>query len=129
MENCVFCQIVSKKLPCYKIYEDNHFLAFLDIYPRVLGHTLVIPKKHYRWVYEVENFTDYWQVVLKITQAMKKAFSPFFITYVTHGLEVSHAHIHIMPRDKNETEFVPSPKNLSQQMMEEIRDKLASLLK
>jgi histidine triad (HIT) family protein len=61
---------------------------------------LVIPKKHYRFVYEVPNFSEYWQVVLKITKALQKVFSPYFITYVTHGLEVSHAHIHILPRKK-----------------------------
>lgn len=119
MEGCVFCQIIKGKAPAYKIYEDDDFLAFLDINPRVLGHTLVIPKIHYRWVYDVPNFSNYWQVVLKITQAMKKALNPYFISYVTHGLEVPHAHIHILPRKADETEFVPTVKYFSQEKMEE----------
>lgn len=129
MNNCIFCKIVSEKLPCYKVYEDDEFLAFLDIYPRVLGHTLVIPKKHYRWVYEVENFERYWGVVLKITNSMKKKLNPYFITYVTHGLEVPHAHIHIMPRNKEETIFVPEIKNFSKKVMEETAEKLRSYFK
>jgi len=79
MKNCVFCQIVKGKLPCYQVYEDKEFLGFLDIFPRVKGHTLLIPKKHYRWVYDLPNFGEYWEKALKITEAMKKAFRPQFI--------------------------------------------------
>lgn len=129
IDNCIFCQIVEGKLPCYKVYEDDEFLAFLDIYPKVLGHTLVIPKKHYRWVYDVENFEKYWGVVLKITQAMKAKLNPYFITYVTHGLEVPHAHIHILPRDKKETAFVPETKSFSKEVMTQTAEKLRGYFK
>jgi histidine triad (HIT) family protein len=120
MKKCIFCEIVKGNSPAYRVYEDNDFLAFLDINPRVLGHTLVIPKIHYRWVYDVPNFEKYWQVVFKITQAMKKTLKPYFISYVTHGLEVFHAHIHIMPRNINETEFVPPIKYFSKEKMQEV---------
>lgn len=124
MNICVFCKIVNGELPCYKVYEDDEFLAFLDIYPRVFGHTLVIPKKHYRWVYDVTNFEKYWGVVYKITQAMKEKLNPYFITYTTHGLELPHAHIHILPRDEKETSFVPETKNFSKKVMEELAERL-----
>lgn len=124
MDDCVFCQIIEGKLPCYKVYEDNSFLAFLDIYPRVLGHTLVIPKTHYRWVYDVPNFEKYWLVVLKITQAMKEILKPYFISYVTHGLQVPHAHIHIMPRKKQDTVFIPNIKNISSSEMQTVANEL-----
>jgi len=124
MESCIFCQIVSSKAPCFKVYEDKDFLAFLDIYPRVEGHTLVIPKKHYRFVYDVPNFSSYWEVVLKITKAMQKTLNPYFITYLTHGLQVPHAHIHIMPRKKGEEEFVPEIKNLSYETLKKIAEKI-----
>lgn len=123
MINCVFCKIIKGELPSNKIYEDKDFFAFLDIYPRTEGHTLVIPKKHYRWVYDVPNFDEYWLVVLKITEAMKKAFKTDFVTYVTHGLEVPHAHIHIMPRHE-ETEFIPPIKKFSPEKMKEIAEKI-----
>ena len=120
MKNCIFCQIVKGKIPSYKVYEDVNFFAFLDIKPRAYGHTLVIPKKHYRWVYDLEqeDFKKYWGVVLKITKALQKALNPTFITYVTHGLEIEHAHIHVVPR-KNETAFVPEIKSFSKEEMEE----------
>ena len=54
--DCVFCRIVRGELPCYKVYEDNDFLSFLDIRPLSRGNCLVIPKKHVKWVYDVENF-------------------------------------------------------------------------
>ena len=125
MSNCIFCQIVAGKSPAYKIYENKDFLVILDIYPRAKGHSLVIPRTHYRWVYDVPNFTDYWGVVLKLTQAMKKVFKPNFITYVTHGFEIEHAHIHVLPR-VNETEFVPSFKKFTQAEVEKIANELRS---
>lgn len=129
MTDCIFCKIVKKELSCYKVYEDDDFLVFLDIFPRVLGHTLVIPKTHYRWVYDVSNFEKYWGVVYKITQAMKKALKPYFITYVTHGLEVPHAHIHVLPREEKETSFIPDQKTFSKKTMEDTARKLRDYLK
>ena len=128
MKDCIFCQIVAKQLPCYQIYEDELFLGFLDIYPRVLGHTLLIPKKHYRWVYDVPEFGKYWKTVLKITQAMQKSLNPDFVSYITHGLDVKHAHIHIMPRHKSESEFVPEIKKVSQTEFQNLAKKISSQL-
>ena len=111
MDDCIFCKIVAGQIPAYKIYEDDNYLGFLDIFPRVAGHSLLIPKKHFTWVYDVPNFGEYWETVLKVTHALQKTMSPTFVTYVTHGLEVPHAHIHIMPRRK-EKEFVQSVTSL-----------------
>ena len=122
--DCIFCQIVAGKIPSYKIYEDDEFLGFLDIYPRVKGHTILITKKHYRWTYDVPNFGEYWEVALKITTAMQKAMKPEFVTYVTHGLEVSHAHIHILPRAEGETSFVPEQRSFSKEEFEEVATKI-----
>lgn len=129
MSECIFCQIIEKKLPCYQIYEDNLFLGFLDIYPRVVGHTVLIPKKHYRWTYDVPEFDQYWLVVLKITRAMQKSLKPDFVTYVTHGLQVSHAHIHIMPRQqKSGGDYVPEIIKLSSDRFKTIAEKIRSQL-
>jgi len=124
MDNCIFCQIVAGQSPCYKVYEDENYLAFLDIFPRTKGHTILIPKKHYRWVYEVEDFSGFWQTALKITKKMKAVLNPTFITYTTHGLEVPHAHIHIMPRGKKEIEFSPEIKKVTKEEMKEMAKKL-----
>lgn len=125
---CVFCTIVQKKIPSYRVFEDDLFLGFLDIQPRVRGHTLLIPKKHYQWVYDVPQFKNYWHTVLIITKALKKALLPQFVTYITHGLEVSHAHIHILPRH-NETAFMPNPINISAEEMKKIADRIAHSIK
>lgn len=98
MEDCVFCKIVEGKIPSYNVYEDPDFLAFLDINPLFKGHTLVIPKKHFRWVYEVEHFGKYWEVAKKVTNAVIKAIGADHVNYFTLGYMIPHAHIHIVPR-------------------------------
>lgn len=123
MNNCIFCQIVAGSSPAFKIYEDDLFLGFLDIYPGTRGHTLVIPKKHYQWVYDVPEFDKYWLVVLKITKAIQKALKPIFITYLTYGLHVPHAHIHILPRsEKDKNELAPMQGSIDKKEMREIAD-------
>lgn len=106
MQDCIFCKIVKGDMPSHKIYEDDLFYGLLDIFPRTKGHTLLIPKKHHRWVYDVPEFGRYWEAAKKISDSMMSALEPSFITYVTHGLEVPHAHIHIMPR-YTDTSYVP----------------------
>jgi len=104
MNDCIFCKIVKGEIPCHKIYEDDNFLAFLDISPVSLGHTLLIPKNHFRWVYDVPNSSELWQVAQKIAIALKDSkLNPDFISFLTVGNEVPHAHIHIIPRTLNDT--------------------------
>ena len=124
MDNCIFCKIVAGQSPCYKVYEDKNYLAFLDIAPRTNGDTILIPKKHYRWVYDVEDFSGYWQAALKITKKMKEVLKPLFVSYFTYGLDVAHAHIHIMPRSETETKFSQEIKKIPKEEMEEIAKKL-----
>ena len=103
MNDCIFCKIIKGEIPCHKIYEDDNFLAFLDINPAVAGHTLLIPKIHYRWVYDVVEFGDYWQVAQKIALAIKNSdLNPKYVSFLTMGNEVHHAHIHIIPRSQND---------------------------
>ena len=96
-KGCIFCKIVAGELPSHKIYEDKHFLCFLDIIPYAKGHTLIIPKKHYRWVWDVENIGEYFMVCQKIAKALQKVFNNRHITALTLGEQVHHAHIHLLP--------------------------------
>jgi len=98
--NCVFCKIIAGEIPCHKVYEDKNFLAFLSIDPRSPGHTLVIPKKHFRWVWDVPNAGEYFEVARKIALAQKKAFNTDLILSKIYGEEVPHAHIWIYPDEK-----------------------------
>lgn len=96
-QNCVFCKIVKGEIPSHKVYEDKKFLAFLDINPQSPGHAQVIPKEHYRWVWDVPNTGEYFEIVKKIAQAQRKAFDTDFILSKIIGDEVEHAHIWVFP--------------------------------
>jgi histidine triad (HIT) family protein len=98
--NCIFCKIVAKELSAHIVYEDADFLAFLDIRPQSPGHTLVIPKMHYHWVWDVPNAGAYFEVVKKIALAQQKAFKQDFILSKIVGEEVPHAHIWVFPSDQ-----------------------------
>ncbi len=128
MPDCIFCKIIEGGLPSYKIYEDEKFLAFLDIMPENKGHTLVIPKIHYHWVYDVPEFDKYWLVALKITKAIQKALSPFYISYQTFGIQVPHAHIHIKPRYEESEEILQESRRFTKEELSKIAIKLRSSL-
>lgn len=97
MENCVFCRIVKGELPSHKIYEDKDFVAFLDIHPQSPGAAQVIPKKHYRWVWDVPNVKTFFEVARKIAKAEQKAFDTQMVLSKIVGEEVGHAHIWVYP--------------------------------
>ena len=107
MNECIFCKIVRGEITAYKVYEDENFLAFLDIHPQSPGHIQVIPKTHYRWVWDIPNAGKYFEVVKKIALAQRKAFNTDWILSKIVGDEVEHAHIWIYPNnnvkgDKND---------------------------
>ncbi len=95
--DCIFCKIVADSLPSEKVYEDDAFLAFLDIRPQSPGHTLVIPKAHEQWVWDVPAFGPYFEVVRKIALAQRKAFGTDAIRMKVVGEEVPHAHVWVFP--------------------------------
>lgn len=97
MSECIFCEIAQGKKTCYKIYEDDSFLAFLDVLPYCEGHTLVIPKKHYPQVYDVENIGDYFAVCQKIARHYLRVLNISFLVTLTLGRLIPHAHIHLLP--------------------------------
>jgi histidine triad (HIT) family protein len=102
MHDCIFCKIVKGEIPSYKVYEDPDFMAFLDIKPINKGHVLVISKKHYRWTWDVPEFEEYWKVIKKITKALIKGLHAERVQYITLGETVPHAHVHVVPRYKDD---------------------------
>ncbi len=102
MEKDIFCKIAQGGIPAYKVWEDEDFLAFLSIKPKSAGHTLVIPKKHYRWVWDVPNFGEYLEKVREVKQKLQKALQPEFVEMWAFGLDVPHAHIHLIPHYQKE---------------------------
>ena len=128
MKNCIFCKIVSKEIPCDKIYEDKDFLAFLDIKPLNPGHILVIPKKHYRWIWDVANFGDYFEFAKKVERGIEKALKPERVVIWVAGEEVQHAHIHLVPRFKGDGHggfiITSNFKDISKEEMKKIGEKI-----
>jgi len=100
MSTCIFCDIAQKEIPSHVVYEDDDFLAFLDVNPRAAGHVQVIPKKHYRWVWDVPHIGAYFEVVRKIARAQQKAFGLEMIRSQIFGEEVFHAHVWVWPGEK-----------------------------
>ena len=108
MTDCIFCKIVAKEIPAHIVYEDADFLAFLDIHPQTPGHVQVIPKKHYRWVWDVPDagknadgsFGAYFAVAKKIALVLRQAFGVEMVLSRIVGDEVPHAHIWVFPDKK-----------------------------
>jgi histidine triad (HIT) family protein len=115
-------------MPAYKVHEDKNFLAFLDINPLNPGHTLIIPKKHYRWIWDIENIGQYFEFIRKVAKALQKAINTEWIVCDAVGMMVEHAHIHLVPRfrDDGHKEFLNSDavKKLSKEEMESIAKKI-----
>lgn len=103
MENCIFCEIVKGEIPVARIWEDENYLAFLSIAPINPGHTLVIPKKHTDYIFDLDDKTlgDLMIVSKPIAWALKKAFNPKMgkIGIMVAGGEVPHVHVHLIPMD------------------------------
>lgn len=104
MENCIFCRIIKGEIPCDKVWEDDRYLGFLDINPIKVGHTLIIPKEHVPYFFDMED--DYLEDIIKasktVSHILKKAFRPKSgkVGMLVYGLEIDHAHIHLVPLDK-----------------------------
>ena len=98
----IFSQIINGDIPCHKIYEDDKTFAFLDIHPETKGHTLVVPKHEVDKIYDLEetDFIALMQTVKKLSRHMEQTLGARIIWKVV-GTDVPHAHVHLMPIDKN----------------------------
>lgn len=131
MDSCIFCNIVKGKLPSYKVYEDSDFFGFLDIHPLNPGNVLLIPKNHYRWVYDVPNFGPYFEIAKKIGVAILRAMSAESVNFLTVGEEVAHAHIRIIPRFANDNGVLELKnfKKISSGEMKRIEESITAALR
>lgn len=120
----VFAKIVAGEIPCYKVYEDDKVLAFLDIHPETKGHTLVIPKVEVDRIYDLpdDDYVALMAAAKKIARHMEDVLGARTLWKVM-GTDVPHAHIHLEPLD--ETWEYGRILELSPEEMEEIRAKIA----
>jgi len=105
MNDCIFCQIIKREVPSWKVYETEHAYAFLDIHPATRYHTLVIPKKHYTNMLDIseEDLREVIVVVKKVTTLYQEKLGLKNIQYITNAgaeaqQDVFHFHMHIVPR-------------------------------
>jgi histidine triad (HIT) family protein len=129
MANCIFCEIVKGGVPSFKVFENEKFVAFLDIKPRNPGHTLVIPKEHFRWVWDVPYLGEYFEIVGKIARALKKAMKTDFVVSFIMGEEVFHAHIHLVPRFKDDGHGSLIDLSLIREIQKEEMEEIANQIK
>lgn len=107
-ESCTFCKIARKEAPASIVYEDEEVIAFMSIHPINVGHTLVVPKKHYENIYEIseEEIAYLYKIVKKLAHAVKKAVDAEGIRIVQNngeaaGQVIFHMHVHIIPMNKD----------------------------
>lgn len=119
----IFSRIVAGEIPCYKIAENERYFAFLDISPLTPGHTLVIPKREVDYVFDLDDveIAEINIFAKKVAEALRKAVPCKRIGLAVIGLEVPHAHIHLIPIQKERDMLFSNPKlKLSQEEMERI---------
>jgi histidine triad (HIT) family protein len=130
--NCIFCRIVDSKIPSFHVYKDENFEAFLDITPLNPGHTIVVPKDHYRWVWDVPEAGKMFEVARKIAKAMQKSLGTEWIVAVVIGEAVEHAHIQLIPRFADDGHGgainFSARKELSKEQMEQAAEMLRKAL-
>lgn len=112
---CVFCKIVTGKLPCFKVFENKKILAFLDIDPVTPGHTLLVPRKHVKDLYDItpREFAEIAEHAKKVARVLKKKFKYDSVTlWQSNGKaqDVPHFHLHVFGRNSNNDIKVKHPK-------------------
>lgn len=116
----IFSKIISGEIPCYKIAESDKFLAFLDISPIAEGHVLVVPKQEIDYVFDLDDdiLSDMLPFAKKVAMGIKKIISCNRIGIAVIGLEVPHAHMHLIPLQDNGTiDFTTKKLSFDSEMM------------
>ncbi len=130
MDNCLFCKIISGDILCYKVWEDDQFLAFLDIHPIKAGHTLIIPKIHSPYLFEMNEaeYSAIWNAAKTVSAKLKQVFRPKTgkIGSIVYGLDVDHTHIHLVPIDQSGDLSFKNAKPASKEELETTLAKLAN---
>ena len=130
MENCIFCKIVKKEIPCAQVFENEDFLAFLDIQPVANGHLLIIPKKHIVWMQDAEDevITGIFKLAKKLMLAVKNGIGCDYVQLSIVGKDIPHFHIHLIPRYLNDGFPQFTTKRYHDGEMEKVAKKIISAL-
>ena len=127
----IFSKIVSGDIPAYKVAEDEHHLAFLDIFPLAKGHMLVIPKKETDYIFDItsDEYLELWKFAQKVAKGMDKVIACERIGVAVIGLEVPHTHIHLVPLNNvSDINFERPKLKFSEAEMKSISDLIKSAI-
>ncbi len=128
----IFSKIAAGDIPSYKCAENDEFYAFLDINPLVVGHTLVIPRREVDYIYDMEDdeIARYQVFAKKVARAIKEAFPCIKVAQVVLGLEVPHAHIHLIPmQSEKDVNFANEKLKLTEDEFKAAAEKIYSAFK
>ena len=127
MQDSIFTKIINKELPCYKIAENNNFIAFLDIVPLKKGHTLVVPKIQVDYIYDLPDkvLSDLFIFSKTIAKKIESVIDCKRVGVAVIGLEVPHAHVHLVPINEiSDMNFQNQRIELNKEDFQNIRDKI-----
>lgn len=123
----IFTKIINGEIPCHKIAEDEKFFAFLDVFPLVTGHVLVVPKKEIDYLFDIEDadLAEMMVFAKQVAKVLKKAIPCTRIGVAVIGLEVPHAHIHLVPMNSaNDLNFTRPKLSPSQEELRQTAEKI-----
>ena len=127
----IFSKIISGDIPAYKVLENENFLAFLDIFPLAKGHVLVIPKKETDYLFDIssDEYIELWKFTQQVAKAMDKVIECKRIGVAVIGLEVPHAHIHLVPLNNvSDINFERPKLSFSEKEMDEVAHRIRKAL-
>ena len=126
----IFSKIIAGEVPCYKIAEDNHHIAFLDVNPNAKGHTLCVPKKEVDKIFDLDpqDYTELMNFSRKIALAMRSVIPCKRIGMTVIGLEVPHTHVHLIPLNGMEDATFEKKETIDAEEMSTLATKIAAAL-
>jgi len=126
MEASLFTKIVNGEIPAYKVAEDDRYLAFLDVFPTAKGHTLVIPKQQIDYLFDLDDelYLGLMAFAKKVAAAVEQAVPCRRIGVAVVGLEVPHAHVHLIPINSMQDMNFAHKKQFSKEEFEAVADKI-----
>lgn len=128
----IFTRIVNGEIPSYKVAEDENYYAFLDINPLAIGHTLVIPKREVDYIFDLESpeFIGLWAFAQKVAKAVGAAVPCKRVGVAVLGMEVPHAHIHLVPlQSEADLDFGKEKVKLTPEQFVEVTEKISDAFK
>ena len=129
--NSVFSKIIDGEISAYKVAESENFLAFLDIFPLAKGHVLVVPKQETDYLFDItsDEYLELWKFAQKVAKAMDKVIFCKRIGVAVIGLEVPHAHIHLVPLNNvSDINFERPKLSFSKEEMERVAQNISEAL-